>query len=85
MNLSDLVHRTAGDNKVSKGTASNVNPNARLDSSSNNPTNAPKSSNNGNNVLQQPIINPSIPSNLFTTFARPDQPFLFAMPNVRTR
>jgi hypothetical protein len=80
MNLSDLVHRTAGDNKVLKGTA---NSNNRLISSNNNANITAKSSNNSNNVLQQPIIDPSSPSTVFSTFTRQDQPFLFAMSNVR--
>jgi hypothetical protein len=84
MNLSDLVHRTAGDNKVLKGTENNLNTNNRLIPSSNNTNITPKSSNNSNNVFQQPVNDPSSPSTVFSTFARQDQPFLFAMPNVRT-
>lgn len=71
MNLSDLVHRTAGDNKVAATTSNNN----KLFNANNNNTNGSSS------LFQQTMIDPSAsPSNLFS---RQDQQLLFSMPNVK--
>lgn len=75
MNLSDLVHRTAGDNKVAATTNNSNNANSKLSLFSNGSHNT--------NLFQQTIIDSAAsPSNLFNNFSRQDQQLLFSMPNV---
>ncbi|KAI8645402.1 ARS binding protein 2-domain-containing protein [Parasitella parasitica] len=84
MNLSDLVHRTAGDNKSNKNKvpAPNSNNNSNHINSSNN-LRLSQPINGYNNLFQQNIIDSNVsPSNIFANFARQDQQFLFSMPNT---
>lgn len=86
MNLSDLVHRTAGDNNNKTKV---LTPNNNNNSNNTNISNNPRLSHtiNGYNnphLFQQNVIDPNVsPSNMFTNFARQDQQFLFSMPNVK--
>ncbi|KAK4517912.1 uncharacterized protein ATC70_001261 [Mucor velutinosus] len=82
MNLSDLVHRTAGDNNnknkvLTPNGSSNrdITNNLRLSQSMNGYSNS--------HLFQPDVIDPAVsPSNMFTNFARQDQQFLFSMPNT---
>ncbi|KAI9469023.1 MAG: ARS binding protein 2-domain-containing protein [Benjaminiella poitrasii] len=81
MNLSDLVHRTAGDNKALSTT--NANPASHTSTTVAASANSHHSNNNDtNSILQQSLIDPSSLSNVFSNLSRQDQSFLFSIPSA---
>lgn len=83
MNLSDLVHRTAGDNN-NKNKISTPNSNNNGNTTINPRLSHSVNGFNNSRSFQPNVIDPTVsPSTMFTNFARQDQQFLFSMPNVR--